>query len=128
LHVDSDPHLAAPVARTGREAQLVHERRALAVPSAPEPPRLDEDGLLWFDRRWVVVSDSQLNVVRYLLDHPNQLVRNDAIRSTYMRAGQSGHPGSVRTMMNRVRRRFAAVGLTLHCVHSKGVILELPAC
>jgi hypothetical protein len=111
---------------TGAEAQRLHALHGLSDAPAPELPRLDDDGLLWFGRRWVAVSDSQLTVVAYLLDRPNQLVRTDAIRSTYVSAGRSGHPRSVGAMLARVKRRFAAVGITLHAGHSKGVFLELP--
>jgi hypothetical protein len=97
------------------------------TPTPPvEQPRLDEYGLLWVGRRWVAIPDAQVPVVRLLLESPDQLVRTTTIKTTYMRTGSSGHPASIRTMINRVVGRFAAVGLTLHTVHSKGLIYESP--
>lgn len=90
-------------------------------------PRLDADGLLWAGRSWVVIPDTQLCVVRLLLDHPNELVSTAAITATYVHHGSSGHRASVRTMLNRVVARFAAVGLELHLVRGKGALLDLPA-
>ncbi len=90
-------------------------------------PRLDEDGLLWCDKRWVVIPDTQLCIVELLLERPNALVRTATITTTYVRNGSSGHPASVRTMLNRLVRRFAQVGLTLHLVRGKGVIFEPPS-
>lgn len=90
-------------------------------------PRLDADGLLWAGRSWVVIPDTQLCVVELLLAHPNALVTTAAITATYVRNGSSGHRASVRTMLNRVVARFAAVGLEVHVVRGKGALLEVPA-
>jgi hypothetical protein len=95
--------------------------------TTPVQPRLDDDGLLWFGRRWVVIPDAQIPVVELILEHPYQLVRTATLKATYMRAGCSGHPASIRTMINRVVGRFARLGLTVHTVHSKGLIYEPPA-
>jgi hypothetical protein len=118
--------VTAPGTRSGSELQHLYDTIGRDNPPAPKPPRLDGDGLLWNGRRWVVVPAAQLAVVQLVLDHPDQLVRTASIRSTYMRAGSSGHPASIRTMVNRVAHRFADVGLTLHLVRSKGVIFEWP--
>jgi len=118
--------VTAPATRSGSELQDLYDTIGRHTPPAPEPPRLDDDGLLWNGRRWVVVPEAQLAVVQLVLDHADQLVRTALIRSTYMRTGSSGHPASIRTMVNRVAGRFADVGLTLHLVRSKGVIFEWP--
>ena len=110
--------------------QTVHHHTDLDLETiAPSPavprPRLDDDGILWVGRRWVVIPDAQLGVAELLLAHPNELVRTSTIVTTYMRGGSSGHPASIRTMLHRVVRRFGEVGITLHLVRFKGVILEL---
>jgi hypothetical protein len=110
--------------QTSHDLTEVVLQSILPTPAAPRP-RLDEDGILWVGRRWVVIPDAQLGVVELLLSHPNELVRTNTVVTTYMRGGSSGHPASVRTMLHRVVRRFAEVGLTLHVVRFKGVILEL---
>ncbi len=89
-------------------------------------PHLDADGLLWSGSRWVVVPDGQLGVVDLLLTSANELVRTEAVSRTYVRHGGSGHRASVRTMLNRLQGRFADVGLVLHFVRGKGVLLEVP--
>ena len=118
--------VTAPGARSGAELQHLDNTIGRDDPPTPQRPRLDDDGLLWNGRRWVVVPEAQLAVVQLVLDHPDQLVRTASIRSTYMRTGSSGHPASIRTMVNRVAGRFADVGLTVHLVRSKGVIFEWP--
>lgn len=98
-------------------------RRAQAV---RQLPHLDDDGLLWSDRRWVVIPETQLCIVELLLAQANELVTTAAITTTYVRHGSSGHRASVRTMLNRLVGRFAQVGLELHLVRGKGAILEVP--
>jgi hypothetical protein len=90
-------------------------------------PRLDEDGLLRSGRAWTVIPENQLPVVALVLSRPNELVSTAALTAAYVRTGSSGHPASVRTMVNRVVRRFAQVGLDLQIVRGKGVLLDLPA-
>jgi hypothetical protein len=127
LHVSTDlSEVTTSGTYSARELQHLYESAGLDHTPTPEPPRLDDDGLLWNGRRWIVIPEAQLTVVQLVLDHPDQLVRTASIRSTYMRTGASGHPASIRTMVNRVARRFADVGLTLHLVRSKGVLFEWP--
>jgi hypothetical protein len=127
VHANADlVEVAVPVTRSGSELQHLYDTIGRDNPPAQEPPRLDGDGLLWNGRRWVVVPEAQLAVVQLVLDNPDQLVQTTSIRSTYMRTGSSGHPASIRTMVNRVANRFREVGLTLHLVRSKGVIFEWP--
>jgi len=110
-------------------ADLVARLSVLAerAECARRRPRLDREGLLWSGSAWVVIPDTQLCVVELLLAHPNELVTTTTLTVTYVRNGSSGHPSSVRTMLNRVVARFAQVGLVLHVVRGKGALLELPA-
>lgn len=89
-------------------------------------PHLDADGLLWCDHHWVAIPDAQLCVVELLLGAANQLVRTETVAATYVRHGGSGHRASVKTMLNRLQARFAQVGLTLHFLRGKGVLLDVP--
>jgi hypothetical protein len=109
-------------------AELVSRLSVLAerADRGRRQPRLDGDGLLWSGRRWVVIPDTQLCVVELFLTHPNELVKTTTITATYLRNGSSGHPSSVRTMLNRVVARFEAVGLELHVVRGKGALLDVP--
>lgn len=106
-------------------ADLVARLSALSE-RAREEARLDADGLLWAGRSWVAIPDTQLCIAELLLAHPNELVTTAVLTTTYVRNGSSGHRASVRTMVNRVVERFAQVGLQVHVVRGKGVLLELP--
>ena len=108
-------------------AELVARLSALSdrAQLVRRPPHLDEDGLLWSERGWVVIPDTQLCIVELLLAHADELVTTATLTTTYVRNGSSGHPASVRTMLNRLVGRFAQVGLRLHLVRGKGAILEL---
>ncbi|MGK2950103.1 MAG: hypothetical protein ACSLFP_16140, partial [Acidimicrobiales bacterium] len=107
--------LMARIASLGQRAERLRAR-----------PRLDDDGLLWHDQRWVAIPDAQLCVAELLLQSADELVRTEVIATTYVRHGGSGHRASVKTMLNRLQGRFAEVGLQLHFLRGKGVLLEVP--
>jgi hypothetical protein len=86
-------------------------------------PALDRDGLLHFDGRWVAVPDTQIPVVDLLVRNVDRLVLNDDIRVAYESAGGSGTPSSFRTVVRRIGERLAKVGLRLHVIRRRGVIL-----
>lgn len=94
------------------------------VPTTRESlPRLDEDGLLRVGEQWVAIPDAQLPVVALLVDRYGQLVRTEAIAAAYVEAGNSGHDASIRSLVARVAHRVARLGLTLHTVRGRGVML-----
>jgi hypothetical protein len=111
------PEAADLVARIASLTQRAERLQAL--------PRLDGDGLLWCNGRWVAIPDAQLCVVELLLAATNELVRTEVVTSVYAGQGGSGHRASVKTMLNRLQGRFAEVGLTLHFLRGKGVLLEV---
>lgn len=92
--------------------------------SAAARPHVDQDGLLRFDGRWVVVSDAQLPLVQLLVERFGELVRNDELLAAYVAAGGTDNRSSIRTAMMRVRRRAAEVGLQLSAVRRRGFVLE----
>ena len=73
--------------------------------SAPpvEQPRLDEHGLLWVGRRWVVIPDAQVPVVRLLLD---QHVKKAEARALYDDVTPKPSPEEVE--MRRIERAYRA--------------------
>jgi hypothetical protein len=86
-------------------------------------PRLDEDGILRLGDRWVAIPDAQLPVVALLVDRYGRLVRREALAAAYVEAGNSGRDASIRSLVARVARRVRGLGLQLHTVRGRGVIL-----
>ena len=131
-HGEQAPQLTDPLEDWMRDppdpADLVTRLDALAqrADQARRLPHLDDDGLLWFGRRWVVIPDTQLCIAEVLLAHPNELVGTATLAAIYVRHGSSGHPASIRTMLNRLVGRFERVGLQVHLVRGKGALLEVP--
>jgi hypothetical protein len=95
---------------------------ATATPINPEP-YLDEDGLLRVGWDWVSIPDAQVPVIELLLDHPNRVVRLEVIAEVYVSSGGSGQQAAVRSMLNRLGRRVARVGLDLRAVRARGALL-----
>jgi DNA-binding response OmpR family regulator len=91
---------------------------------APAAPVLDSDGLLRHAGRWVSISDAQIPLVELLVRNIGRLVSNADIRAAYTAAGGSGTATSLRSVIHRLGRRVADVGLRLHVVRGRGVILD----
>jgi hypothetical protein len=87
-------------------------------------PVLDADGLLRHGGRWVPIPDTQIPVADLLVRNVGTLVASSEIRDTYIAAGGSGSATSLRSLVHRLGRRVAAVGLRLHVVRGRGVILD----
>lgn len=95
------------------------------TPSADDQllPTLDEDGLLRVGERWVAIPDAQLAVVELLVSRYGRLVRKEALAAAYVGAGNSGRETSIRSLLCRVSRRVSQLGLRLHTVRGRGVML-----
>jgi hypothetical protein len=93
----------------------------------PGPPVLDADGLLRHRGRWVPIPDTQLVVVELLVRNFGRLVGTSELRRAYEEAGGSGTSTSLRSLIHRLGRRVAKVGLQLHVVRSRGLVLDLAA-
>lgn len=93
----------------------------------PGPPVLDADGLLRHRGRWVSIPDTQLAVVALLVRNLGRLVGTHEVRRAYEEAGGSGSAASLRSLVHRLARRVAKVGLTLHVVRSRGLVLDVAA-
>jgi hypothetical protein len=87
-------------------------------------PVLDDDGLLWFGGQWVAVSDAQIPVVALILANRGRLTRTADILAAYRAAGCSATAASLKSLVHRIRQRFAAVGLELQVVRGRGVVLS----
>lgn len=86
-------------------------------------PRLDEDGLLRVGTHWIAIPDAQIPVVTVLVDRYGRVVRKDDLIAAYVGAGNSGHDASIRSLVARVAGRVARLGLQLHTVRGRGVML-----
>jgi DNA-binding winged helix-turn-helix (wHTH) protein len=87
-------------------------------------PLLDEDGLLRVGDHWVAIPDAQLPVVALLVDRYGRLVRKETLTAAYVEAGNSGDDASIRSLIARIGRRVARLGLRLHTVRGRGVMLD----
>jgi hypothetical protein len=85
---------------------------------------LDDDGLLRFAGQWVAVPDLQLPVVGLLVDRQGAVVRNEELLDAYRRGGGVATASSLRPLIHRIRIRVRRIGLTLHVVRGRGVLLE----
>jgi DNA-binding response OmpR family regulator len=85
---------------------------------------LIDDGLLRHRGRWVALSDSQIPVVRLLIDELDRIVPLEALADAYASAGGSTTPTSIRTLLHRLTRRLAQVDLVVHTVRGRGAVLR----
>lgn len=96
---------------------------ALMNPELEVVPVLDDHGLLRLGDRWVAISDAQLPVVRLLLDRFGRVVSTAAIVDACVASGHSGSEASVRSLLSRLKRRVADLGLRIHTVRGRGFML-----
>ena len=105
--------------------RLAHDVPATTTNPAPaDAPVVDKDGLLRFDGKWVAITNTQLPVIELLVRRYGTLVSNDDVLGAYGSAGGAATASALRPLVYRLRRRVATVGLTLHVVRSRGVLLE----
>jgi hypothetical protein len=109
----SDPNLIATAVTALQQKVLIDD----------SAPVLDDDGLLWFQGRWVAIPDAQLPVVDLLVRNYKRLVHNDDLRHAYQRAGGSGTYASLRALIGRVNQRLTELGLDLQVIRRRGVLL-----
>jgi DNA-binding response OmpR family regulator len=69
------------------------------------------------------VSDAQLGVVELLVDNLGELVDHAQLQAAYHDRGGSPTTTSFRSLIHRLRRRFAEVELRMHVVRTKGILL-----
>jgi DNA-binding response OmpR family regulator len=65
--------------------------------------------------------------VSLLVQRLGRLVSMEEINHLYGEAGGTTTVRAVRMLLTRLRPRFTRVGLVLHTVRGRGVILELPS-
>ena len=86
-------------------------------------PHLDDDHLLRFEERWVVIPPALRRLMRLFLDNYLTPVSRDTIRDAYRRAGHEAGPSSLSGLIYRLDVRVVTVGLELHRVYRRGLLL-----
>ncbi len=110
-----------PVSKRELELRAVTvARRADAI----ERPWLDEDGLLWFRDRWIVVPRGQGPVIEELARNFGRVVRDEEISEVFATSENSTHAEAVKTSMRRVTNLLRPLGLVLKRVRGSGYLLE----
>jgi hypothetical protein len=107
-------------------SDLAARARSLSYRAVGDRPSVDDDGLLHHAGRWTSVPVSQIEVVRLIVDRLDRVVSKEAITETYVAAGGSGHPNSIRTLLTRLANRMASMGLDLVTIRGRGVLLTVP--
>ena len=88
-----------------------------------ERPWIDEDGLLRAGDAWLDLPPGQRVVVEVLVERFGEIVAADELARRYLDAGGSARQSARKTMIVRIRRRLAGVGLELHNVRESGYLL-----
>src|SRR5690606_32366820 len=116
-----DGHAAdlLPVLAVG-DGRLVQVVPASAVIAAP--PRIDEDGLLWFSSSWVAIPDAQLPLIQLLVHRFGRTVSDDALHAAYGTRSAFVTATNVRAAMRRLTQRVESVGLRVKRVYRRGYI------
>ncbi len=102
------------------EQLIVRCRRHLGI-----TPALD-GGVLRVGTEWVSLSPLEARLTAILLDRMGAVISRDAL----VRAGWPAGTNARNTLdvhLVRLRRRLAAVGLSIHTVRSRGYLLEVSA-
>lgn len=86
-------------------------------------PHLDSSGLLHFGGSWTAIPPGQVAVVELLLERINRVVARSELVDAYAAGGGSTHPDSIRTVVARIGKRVAELGLELVAIRARGVML-----
>jgi DNA-binding response OmpR family regulator len=96
---------------------------ARAETHRPEPPRLDEWGVLQFGGRSVVVPPIEARLARVLIERFGRVVGHDRLVSAAWPDG-IGTRNTLDVRILRLRRRLASLGLSIRTVRARGYLLE----
>lgn len=98
------------------------ERRHEAQPPRPV---LEADGTLRVGDRAVRVTERERAILAPLLAQVGQPIRRCVVDEAYVQAGGTDDPAAVRTAFTRLRKRLVEVGMVLHVLRGRAVMLEL---
>lgn len=104
---------------------FVRKERLRRRQAARAPAVLDGDGLLHRGPHWVALTSRELPAATRLLARPGALVpRAELLGVTYPEVVSDEHR-RLDTLMRRLHRRIAPLGLAVHCVRAGGFLLEV---
>jgi DNA-binding response OmpR family regulator len=83
------------------------------------------DGILRVDEEWTSIPESQWSIVQMLIDRMGTVVGDREIVEMYSSADAHAEPRAVKSMMWRLARRMARVGIEVHKVRGRGYLVEL---
>ena len=89
--------------------------------------RMDDDGLLHVGRRWVALTPVQQTLVRPLLGRVGTPVPLGEVQAAYEAAGGPADPRPLHRALSRLRGRLAEIGVRLHVLSGRAVLLESPS-
>ena len=89
----------------------------------PEPPTLDEWGVLQFGGRSVVVPPIEARLARVLIERFGRVVGHERLVAAAWPDG-IGTRNTLDVRILRLRRRLAGLGLSIKTVRARGYLLE----
>ncbi|HEY3141924.1 MAG TPA: winged helix-turn-helix domain-containing protein [Acidimicrobiales bacterium] len=98
--------------------------RAREVPARPWGLRLDADGVLHREDRWVAVPPIEERVLARLLDHPGHVVHRDELVYAAWPETLPADGRAVDGVLKRLRRRVAPLGVRIDTVGRVGYLLD----
>lgn len=88
-----------------------------------EPPRIDDDGVLRVDDRWVALPPVEARLASALLERFGAVVSRDSLTKAGWPGGSSSR-NALDVHVLRLRRRLAPLQLAIRTVRSRGYLLE----
>lgn len=87
---------------------------------------VDDDGLLRVRGQWVALTDVQQALIVPLLAQIGRPVPLDDVLAAYVAAGGQPDRRPLRRALSRLRGRVAALGVDVHLLSGRAVLLEPP--
>ena len=88
-------------------------------------PRVDVDsGIVRMGGKWVALSPMQMSIAALLIDRVGEVVTRAEVAAVHS-PGTDPKPAAIKSLMLRLTKRLATVGLTLHFVRARGFMVEV---
>ena len=106
------------------DRDVIARATALQRRVTPQPqPTLDEFDVLWRGAQWTALAPIEARIMELLLTQCGSVVSRVQLRTAW----PNGSPGSraVDARLAQLRERIAGLGLRIHTVRSRGLLLEV---